>query len=41
MGVGGVGGGGGDGLEPKGGRACGEEYSDWLRDEASGRLRQY
>ena len=21
-----------------GGRACGEEYSDWLRDEASGRL---
>ena len=29
-----------DGLEPKGvGRACGEEYSDWLREEASGRLR--
>ena len=28
-----------DGLEPKGaGRAWGEEYSDWLREEASGRL---
>ena len=28
-----------NGLEPKGGRAWGEEYNDWLRDEASGRLR--
>ena len=32
-----------DGLEPKGGgggggRAWGEEYSDWLREKASGRL---
>ena len=27
-----------DGLEPKRGGACGEEYSDWLREEASGRL---
>ena len=31
-----------DGLEPKGGggggRAWGEEYSDWFREEASGRL---
>ena len=28
-----------DGLEPKGvGMAWGEEYSDWLREEASGRL---
>ena len=28
-----------DGLEPNGGRkGLGEEYSDWLREEASGRL---
>ena len=28
-----------DGLEPKeGSRAWGEEYSDWLREEAGGRL---
>ena len=27
-----------DGLEPKGGGGLGEEYSDWLREEANGRL---
>ena len=41
VGGGGGGGGGGDGLEPKGRvgpGGGGEEYSDWLRKEASGRL---
>ena len=31
-------GGGTTDLNRKGGRAWGEEYSDWLREEASGRL---
>ena len=42
VGGGGGGGGGGGALEPKGGggggRGLGEEYSDWLGEEASGWL---